>query len=81
MRTKLYLAAALALALAACAKSNSDPATTTSEMAVSEGVENSAGSYPPASEATEGTETTGVGTTGVDPATIAEPPTPDTVAK
>ena len=74
--TKLYLAAAALATLVACSKSSSEP-TTASEMTATEGVENSAGSYPPSNTATEGTETTGVGTTGVDPESIAEPPTPD----
>lgn len=78
--TKLLLVAAMIATLAACSKSKSEP-TTTSEMTASEGVENSAGSYPPSNAATAGTETTGVGTTGVDPETIAEPPTPDTTTK
>jgi hypothetical protein len=77
--TKLILAAVAITALGACAK-KSEP-TTSPEMTASEGVENSAGSYPPSNTATEGTETSGVGTTGVDPDTIADPPSPDTTTK
>lgn len=77
--TTLVLAAAVTVALGGCSK-KTEP-TTAPEMTATEGVENSAGSYPPTSTATEGTETTGVGTTGVDPDTIADPPTPDTTTK
>jgi hypothetical protein len=76
---KLILATATLVALAACSK-NSEPSTA-SEAQATEGVENSAGSYPPSNTATEGTESSGVGTTGVDPEDIAEPPSPDTTTK
>jgi hypothetical protein len=75
---KLLLMAAAIAACVACSKSNTEPTTPASQMTATEGVENSAGSYPPTNTATEGTETSGVGTTGVDPDSIADPPAPDT---
>ena len=75
-RFKLVIVtAALATVLGACAKKGAESGEgggTTS------GVENSAGTYTPSPNSVPGTDESIGGATGVTPAEVANPPTPET---